>query len=70
MVPVGVRENGLGNSRIPDGNDENLNQPWMKMMRQVGKIFVGRLGLTWHLTKGKKGVEGESSFILFVGLPV
>lgn len=43
MVPVGVRENGLGNSRIPDGNDESLNQPWMKMMRQVGKIFVGDL---------------------------
>ena len=68
---LGVRENNFDDSRIPTGrNDRSLNQPWVKMMGQVGKIYVNRIGRPWQLTKGKKGVEGKSSFIPLVGLPV
>lgn len=60
LVPVEVKENSLGNSRIPSGgNDGSPSQPWVTMMGQVGKVFVNRIGLTWHLIKGKNGMEGE-----------
>lgn len=59
-MPVEVKENSLGNSRIPSGgNDGSLSQHWVTMMGQVGKVFVNRIGLTWHLIKGKNGMEGE-----------
>lgn len=70
-MPTAVREKNLGKSRIPSsGNDGSLYQPGVKMMGQIGKIFVDRIGLTQQPTKGKKGVEEGSSFILFVGFPM
>lgn len=66
-----VGENNVGDSRIPSGgNNGNLDQTWVKMMGQMGKIYVNRVVGTRQLTKGKKGKEGESSFFPLVGWPV
>lgn len=46
-VPAAVREKTLGKSRISSSrNDGSLYQPWVKIMGQVRKIFVDRIGLT------------------------
>lgn len=51
LVGVGAREKNLGDSRFPSGgNDAIPNQPWIKMMAQVRKIFVDRVVLIWQLT--------------------
>lgn len=55
----------------------SIRWKWWKLESNLGenvgkvrKIYVNRIGWTWQLTKSKKGVEGEGSFIPLVGLPV